>query len=42
MEVPYPNEPSKQYIVPCSYQDYLLASQGELPQRWITTYSKLG
>jgi formiminoglutamase len=42
IEVPYPNEPDKHCIVPCSYQDFEMANQGELPQRWITTYSKLG
>ncbi|MBC7921178.1 MAG: formimidoylglutamase [Ferruginibacter sp.] len=42
MEVPYPNEPQKHCIVPCSYEDYRTANQGELPQRWINTYAKLG
>jgi len=41
IEVPYPNAPDKHCIVPCSYQDFQLANQGELPQRWITTYAKL-
>lgn len=41
MEVPYPNKPDKHSIVPCSYQDYQLASNGEVPQRWISRYAKL-
>lgn len=41
MEVPYPNKPDKFSIVPCSYKDYQLASDGELPQRWINRYAKL-
>lgn len=41
MEVPYPNNLSKHCIIPCSYQDYQVANEGELPQRWINTYSKL-
>ncbi len=44
MEVPYPEENSKMArnsIVPCSYNDYLMASKGEIPQRWTSTHSKL-
>lgn len=29
-------------IVPCSYQDYLHAAQGDLPHRWILTQALLG
>lgn len=29
-------------IVPCSYQDYLRAAQGDLPNRWILTQALLG
>ncbi|AIZ63035.1 formiminoglutamase [Hymenobacter sp. DG25B] len=29
-------------IVPCSYQDYLHAAQGDLPNRWILTQALLG
>lgn len=28
-------------IVPCTYDDYLIATQGELPTRWIQTHAKL-
>lgn len=41
MEVPYPSKPEKKSIVPCSYNDYLSALKGELPQRWIVRYAKL-
>ncbi len=29
-------------IVPCSYQDYLRAAQGDVPHRWILTQALLG
>ena len=45
MEVPHPNDDLSRYgrnfMVPCSYNDYLLAVQGEMPERWINTYNKL-
>lgn len=44
MEVPYPQSfsaPGKHFIVPCNYEDYLLACKGELPERWINTHAKL-
>jgi formiminoglutamase len=41
MEVLHPNQSSPPSIVPCSYQDYLAATEGELPQRWINRYAKL-
>jgi arginase family enzyme len=31
----------RHHIVPCSYQDYLLACSDELPDRWWKTYLKL-
>jgi formiminoglutamase len=44
MEVPYPQEKAKlarNSIVPCSYNDYLKANKGEVPDRWISTQAKL-
>ncbi len=44
MEVHYNNEISQKQenmVVPCSYKDYLTASRGEVPNRWINTYAKL-
>ncbi len=44
MEVPYPveaNAMQRQCIVPCSYLDYEIANQGELPDRWISIHAKL-
>ena len=44
MEVPYPeakSEFARNSIVPCSYEDYMTANRGELPNRWILTHAKL-
>jgi formiminoglutamase len=43
MEVPHPKQASynRNRIVPCSYTDYLTATQGELPERWLSTYNRL-
>ena len=30
------------HIVPCTYEDYLLATNGEVPNRWILTQSRMG
>jgi hypothetical protein len=29
-------------VVPCSYEDYVYAAQGDLPNRWILTQALLG
>jgi formiminoglutamase len=31
----------RNFIVPCSYEDYITAGKGELPERWISAYSRL-
>jgi formiminoglutamase len=44
MQVPYPNAGSKNerfHLVPCHYQDYQLATKGEMPNLWWRTYQKL-
>lgn len=44
MEVPYPDGKSRysrNSIVPCSYSDYQTAARGEVPERYISTLSKL-
>jgi len=44
MEVPYSSDKPKyaqHSIVPCSYNDYKAASNGEIPNRWILTHAKL-
>lgn len=44
MEVPYPKERSNQrgtFMVPCSYADYQLALNDEIPDRWMRAYQKL-
>ncbi|TAH23908.1 MAG: formiminoglutamase [Cytophagales bacterium] len=44
MEVPHPTNNIKyerNSIIPCSYNDYLIANKGELPNRWILAHSKL-
>ncbi len=43
MEVPHPEESSgflRSRMIPCNYSDYETALEGEVPNRWITTYSK--
>ena len=45
VEIPYPDGKEARYfrhlIVPCSYEDYQLASSGEMPDIWWQTYQKL-
>ena len=43
LEVPYPdhNKYERNCIVPCNYKDYELATQGQVPDRWVNTYTKL-
>lgn len=45
VEIPYPDGQDARYyrhlIVPCSYDDYQLASNGEMPNIWWHTYQKL-
>ena len=45
MEIPLVGEQAEQfknhYFIPCSYQDYQFASQGELPDRWWKAYQKM-
>ncbi len=44
MEVPYPDLKHRyavNSVVPCSYSDYLTATNGELPNRWINVHAKL-
>lgn len=45
LEVPYMTQPdeafSQHHYVPCSYQDYLQAGNGEVPDRWLNTHTKL-
>ena len=43
MGVPFRKEGEKQlqnYFVACSYRDYEVANQGEVPERWLKTYNK--
>lgn len=45
MEVPYPQSVTtniEKMIIPCSYKDYQEASRGDIPDRWLLTYNKLG
>lgn len=44
MQVPYPNTKSlneRYHMVPCSYEDYKIAIEGEMPDLWWRTYQKL-
>ena len=42
MEVENLGDASVKRVVPCTYEDYLNASQGDLPQRWIRVQALLG
>lgn len=44
MQVPYPTGVSKNeryHLVPCRYEDYTMAVNGEMPDLWWRTYQKL-
>lgn len=45
MDVPYPAGRNKKYqrhqVVPCSYSDYQMACEEEVPDKWWRTYQKL-
>ncbi|MDX1902730.1 MAG: formimidoylglutamase [Thermonemataceae bacterium] len=41
VEVPYNQIRSNPVIIACSYQDYLLATEGIIPDRWLNTHAKL-
>lgn len=44
MEVPHPSDNvryERNSIVPCSYNDYMAANRGEVPNRWILAHAKL-
>jgi hypothetical protein len=45
MEVPYSANMNKKYerhmMLPCNYDDYLTATQNEIPERWFQTFKKL-
>lgn len=45
MEVPYLSSAYKKYknhlMLPCNYEEYLTASNNELPERWFQTFKKL-
>ena len=43
MEVPHPEETDgfmRSRMIPCNYSDYEMALDGEVPARWINTYTK--
>ncbi len=43
MQVPYPGmtENERYHLVPCRYEDYTMAVNGEMPDLWWRTYQKL-
>ncbi|MEX2596975.1 MAG: arginase [Salibacteraceae bacterium] len=45
MEIPVPpqyaNKYRKHHMVPCDYQDYLIATSDDLPERWWKAYKKM-
>ena len=42
MEVESLGDSENKRVIPCTYEDYLHASQGDLPQRWIRLQALLG
>ena len=42
LEVESLSEGKGQLIIPCSYEDYLQAIKGEVPNRWIMTQARIG
>lgn len=42
MEVENLKPDQDNHIVPCSYDDYLLATNGEIPNRWMLTQARMG
>ena len=42
MGVPYKKdgEALQNYYIACSYHDYEMANQGEVPERWLNTLNK--
>lgn len=45
MEIPHPENVFQKYkrhhMIPCAYQDYLNATEGDVPERWWQAYNKL-
>jgi len=44
MQVPYPSTHKKNsffHLIPCRYEDFQLASNGQVPERWWKSYQKL-
>ncbi len=45
MDVPYPPDDKlkyqRRYLAPCSYEDYVMATKDEVPERWWRMYNKL-
>jgi len=40
MEIPFLKDPAKTKIIACTYEDYLKATSGELPDRWLNVFQK--
>ena len=41
VEVPFEEEEGHRQIIPCSYHDYQLACQEEVPERWLKAFQRL-
>lgn len=41
MEIPYPGNKNQTHLAGCSYEDYVEASQGKMPDRWWKIIQKL-
>jgi len=40
MEVPHPNQQERVQLTSCSYEDYVEASEGKMPERWWNTIQR--
>lgn len=41
LPVDHKRHPRYRYLIPCDYEDYQMATQGEIPYRWILAVSRL-
>jgi hypothetical protein len=36
------NRDAQMYYIACSYRDYEIANSGDIPDKWLKTFNKLG
>lgn len=42
LPVAHDKHPKVKYLIPCSYSDYVTATNGEIPERWLNAVTRLG